>query len=291
MRSRSARWSGRANSSPRCASSSSTSSRAASIAPRSPHLHVEPCRPARGLGPDDAPEDEALRERVAAEPVRPVHAGRALADRVEPFHLRGVGLRVDEDAAHRVVRGRRDLHRRRRDVEHREVDELAVHARQPLEDRLAVEVRHVEQDAAVRGSAALRDLRVVGESDAVARGQLEPLGVVALHEALARRVAQDPALAADGLGHERARGLLREDHPRGVELDELHVPQAGSRPRPRAAWRRRCSRRAGTTTGARCACARPRRGRRRRRRRAGASRRRRRTRRRRTPGRRARAGG
>ena len=78
-------------------------------------------------------------------------------------------------------------------------------------------------------AAALGDLRVVGEGDAVAGGQLEPLGVVALHEALAVGVAQDPALAADGFGHQRAGRFLRRDHPGGVELHELHVAQAAPR--------------------------------------------------------------
>ena len=84
------------------------------------------------------------------------------------------------------------------------------------------------------GSAALGDLGVVGERDAVAGGELEPLRVVALHEALAGGVAQDPALAAHGLGDERPRGLLREDHPRRVELDELHVAQPAARLRGQA---------------------------------------------------------
>ena len=97
-----------------------------------------------------------------------------------------------------------------------------------VEDHVAVEVRDVEEHAAVLGSAALRDLGVVGQRDAVARRELEPLRVVALHEALAGGVAQDPALAAHRLGHERPRGLLRIDHPGGVELDELHVAQAAA---------------------------------------------------------------
>ena len=91
--------------------------------------------------------------------------------------------------------------------------------------KFAVEVGDVEQHAAVLGSAALGDLGVVGQGDAVARGELEPLRVVALHEALARGVAQDAALAAHGLGDQRPCRLLREDHPGRVELDELHVAQ------------------------------------------------------------------
>ena len=55
------------------------------------------------------------------------------------------------------------------------------------------------------GAAPFGDLRVVGERDAVARRELEPLGVVALHEALAESVPQDPALAAHRLRDQRAR--------------------------------------------------------------------------------------
>ncbi len=92
-----------------------------------------------------------------------------------------------------------------------------------LEDELAREVRDVEQHAAVGGAAALEDLRVVRQRDPVAGGELAALGVVALHEALPVRVAQDAALAAHGLGHEGARGVLRRDHAGRVELHELHV--------------------------------------------------------------------
>ena len=98
----------------------------ASLVDRRPvaYLRVERRRPARSLPAHDPAEDEALRQRVAAQPVRAVDAARAFADRVEPLHVRRVRAGVDADAAHRVVRSRRDLHRRRRDVEHRQVDEL-----------------------------------------------------------------------------------------------------------------------------------------------------------------------
>ena len=153
-------------------------------------------------------------------------ARRAFADRVEPFDIGRVRLGVDEHSAHRVMRRRRDLHGRRRDVEHREVDELPVHPGKALQDRVAVEMRDVEQHAAVRRSSALGDLQVVGKGDTVARRELHALRVVALHEALAGGVPQDPALAANCLGHEDARGLLGRDHPGRMELDELHVAQA-----------------------------------------------------------------
>src|ERR687891_357959 len=94
------------------------------------NLHVEVCGRARRRSPDDPTEDEALGERVAAETVRAVDTRSALADGKEPRDVGFVRLRVDAHAAHRVMGRRRDLHRRRRDVVHREVDELPIHARQ-----------------------------------------------------------------------------------------------------------------------------------------------------------------
>ena len=79
-------------------------------------------------------EHDGLGQRVPAEPVGAVQSGGALARRVQADHVGGVGLGLDHDAAHRVVRGRRDLHRLARDVEHLVLDELAVHAGQLRQD-------------------------------------------------------------------------------------------------------------------------------------------------------------
>ena len=54
------------------------------------------------------------------------------------------------------------------------------------------------------------------------------LGEVVPHEPVAVDVAQDPALAADGLRDEEAAHARRPDHPGRVELDELHVDQLGA---------------------------------------------------------------
>ena len=81
-----------------------------------------------------------------------------------PDHLGGVGLGLDDDPAHRVVRGRRDLHPLARDVEHLVLDELAVHARQLRDDEVLARVGDVEEHAAVRPAPALRDLGVVGRA-------------------------------------------------------------------------------------------------------------------------------
>ena len=55
------------------------------------------------------------------------------------------------------------------------------------------------------------------------------LGQVPGHEPLAVLVAQDAALAADGLGDEQALHARRPDHSGRVELHELHVDQLGAR--------------------------------------------------------------
>ncbi len=79
------------------------------------------------------------------------------------------------------------------------------------------------------GLAALRQGRhplgrlVVGRCVLVA----PILGEVGPHEPLAVLVAQDPALAADRLGHEQPADAGWPDHPGRVELDELHVDQVG----------------------------------------------------------------
>ena len=84
-----------------------------------------------------------------------------------------------------------------------------------VDDHVLARVRDVEEHATVRPAAALGDLRVVRQRDAVARAQLHALGVVAGHEPLAERVVQTAALAAHRLGHQRAGGLLGATMPVG----------------------------------------------------------------------------
>ena len=98
-----------------------------------------------------------------------------------------------------------------------------------LAHRVGRQVRDVEEDAAARRAAALGHLGVDRARDDVAGRELHPLGVVALHEALAVRVAEHAALAAHGLGHQQARDARRPDHPGRVELDELHVDELRAR--------------------------------------------------------------
>ena len=132
----------------------------------------------------------------------------------------GVGLH----AAHDVVAAGLDVDRLARDVHAREVapdvDDLA----QRLERALARDLGDVQRDRAVREAAALVDLGLLGARDDVAGGQLDLVGRVLLHEALALGVVEVRALAAGALGDEdpvaRQRGR--------VVLDHLHVHQRGA---------------------------------------------------------------
>ena len=151
-----------------------------------------------------------------------MHAGGRLADGEEPLDGRGARPRVDLDATHAVVGGGRDLHGLLGYV-HTLLHKLLVHVRQPVLDVAGVAVGNVEQHRPVRGAAAVTDLAVVGARHDIARVELHVLGRVPLHEAFALIVVQATALPPDGLGHEPSVHLLGLDHPRRVELDELHV--------------------------------------------------------------------
>ena len=215
---------------------------------------------ARGVRAGALAEDQQVRKRVPAQPVRPVQSGGALSCREEARNARHLRLRVDAHSAHDVVRGWSDLHRLPGDVDVRELEELVIHARQLLaDDRLGVrqpplDPGDVEKDAAVRAPAALADLAHDAARDVVAgeelRGPARALvalgvappfllvvgGLAAIvlrdgveEEAPAFLVEQHPALAADALGDEDALHAGRPDHPGGMELDELHVDQLGAR--------------------------------------------------------------
>jgi hypothetical protein len=135
--------------------------------------------------------------------------------------LQHLAVVVGRDAAHRVVRGRHDRHRLGHGVD-AEVGagELGDVGKLRLED-LGTEVRAVEVDVVLVGSGAapFEHLLDHAAGDDVARGEVLDGGGVALHEALARGVAQDRALTAGALGEQDAEA--RETGR--VELEELDV--------------------------------------------------------------------
>ena len=117
-------------------------------------------------------EHEQVGQRVAAQPVRPVHAAGDLARREQPGHPGGLGVGVDLHPAHHVVAGGPDLHRLGGDVDLGQLLELVVHRRQPLADVLRRPPRgDVEEDAAVRRPAAGLHLAVDRAGDLVTREQ------------------------------------------------------------------------------------------------------------------------
>ncbi len=166
---------------------------------------------------------EQLDQRVPAEPVRAVQPARRFADGVQPLHTRAVVLGAHPHAAHRVVCGGRDFHGCGGDVQELQLHQRVVHAWQPLHDRLARKMRDIQQHASARRAAARLDLGVARERNAVACGELHPLGVVALHETLAERVAEDAALAARCLRHERTGRVHRLEEAGRMELHELRI--------------------------------------------------------------------
>ena len=130
-------------------------SRRRSLHDRAPVRRAQPSS-GRPHAPTISTEDHTLGERVAAQTIGTVHAGRTLSDRVQPLDVGQMRLGLDADAAHRVVRGGRDLHRHTRDVQHRQVNELPVHTRKPAEHQLAAQLRDVEQHPAVAPCRAPR---------------------------------------------------------------------------------------------------------------------------------------
>ena len=78
-----------------------------------------------------------------------------------------MGERVDPDAAHRVVRGWRNLHRFTRDI-NPDGPELFVHARQTGMDDFACQAAYVQPDAAVLAATTGHDFAIVRQRHPVA---------------------------------------------------------------------------------------------------------------------------
>ena len=175
------------------------------------------------------PEDQDVAQGVAPEPVGPVQPGRRPPGGEESGDAARPGLGIHPDAAHGVVDGGPHLHRLPGDVDARQGLELLAHGGELLADLGGAALAgDVQVGAAVGGAAARLHLLVDGAGDHVAAGEVHLDRVVALHEALARGVAEDPALAAHRLGDQDAARSGRPDHPGGMELDELHVLQLGA---------------------------------------------------------------
>ena len=129
---------------------------------------------------------------------------------------------VDPDAAAGVVRSRHHRQQVARDVD-AVLEAAAVHLRELGADALR---RHVAGDVEVHvGHAQTQHLGVDAARDHVARREVAPLGVVALHERLAFLVHQPRAGATDGFRDQEARRVAVVERGR-VELDVLGVDHA-----------------------------------------------------------------
>ncbi len=130
-----------------------------------------------------------------------VHSGHHM--RVVAQHL---SVHVGRNAAHRVVGGGKDGHRLGDRIDTQiGAGELGDVGQLGLQ-HLGAEVGAVEQHVVLvrTGAAALQHLHHHRPGDDVAGREILDGGRVALHEALARRVAQDRPLAAGALGQQDA---------------------------------------------------------------------------------------
>jgi hypothetical protein len=176
-------------------------------------------------GEEPPPKNEGVEQRVRSEAVAAVHghAGH-LASGVQARDV-GLPVHVGLHPAHDVVVARLDVDRLLGDVH---AGEVAAHVHdlpQCLVDALARHDGDVESHGAVGEAPALVDLGLLGARDYVARGELELVRRVLLHEALALGVVQVSAFAARALGDQKAVALERG----GVVLHHLHVHERRTR--------------------------------------------------------------
>ena len=130
----------------------------------------------------DAAEHRRIRDTVAAETVRAVHAARILARDEQPFAL-GRAIGGELDAAHHVVRGRHDFDLAGGEIE-AAIGAALDHSLELAAHVVGTQMRHAEPHAAVRRRAARAHLGEDRARDDVARRALVAR-IVAVHEALA----------------------------------------------------------------------------------------------------------
>src|SRR2546428_11733465 len=123
--------------------------------------------------------------------------------------------------------GRRDFHRRFRDIDIRQPEKLLVHRRKFVLAFWGAGVASIQVRAAVLRAPSRLDFFVNGPGHHVARGELFLLGVDLEHEALALAVGQVATLPADGLRDQDAPNAGRPDHAGGVELHHFRIEDLG----------------------------------------------------------------
>ncbi len=157
--------------------------------------------------------DHRLQQRIRSEPVGAMRArGRNLAAGPEAVD-RAAAAVVHRDAAHVVVRGRRDRDDLRGGID-AGGDAACMHGRKFLGEACTQRLPRIEE-----GAAPGRDLGKHAAGHDVARRELGER-MARRHEAFAAGVDQYRAFAAQRLGRERRR--IAADHDRGrVELHEF----------------------------------------------------------------------
>ena len=143
------------------------------------------------------------------------------AGRVKPWHCRRGGFRIDPDASHHIVACGSYFHGPLGDIHIGQFEELVIHAGELLLYVFRGLMGDIQEGTAVLGAASFAYFGIYGPRDNVTRGELHALGIVFLHEALARFVAKDAALAADGFGDQNTLHAGRPHHARRMELNEL----------------------------------------------------------------------
>src|SRR3954464_12450668 len=205
-------------------------------------------------------KNQQVRQRVAAQSVRTVQSRATFSGGEESGQRRHLGITIDANAAHHVMRRRADFHRLLGDVDVRQLLELVVHARKFFADmlfaigELAAYPRDVEKHSSVRAAPAFahffhdraRDV-IPGEQLGRATRILVALGVspafffvvrslvsivlgnVGEYESATFLVDENPAFAAHAFSDQNTAHTRWPHHSRRVELNEFHVLQSGAR--------------------------------------------------------------
>ena len=103
------------------------------------------------------------------------------------------------------------------------------HGVQPLLDNTGWQVGHAQVNAAVFGAPPLLYLKINAPRGKIPAGKLHLLRVVSCHETLAVFVKKSAAFTPHRLGYQMPGHRLRDDVTGGVELEDLHINQFGSR--------------------------------------------------------------
>src|SRR5262249_47862966 len=196
-------------------------------------------------------EYQKVGQRVSAEPVRSMQSAAAFTRSEKTGNGRHLSFGVNANATHDVVRSRPDFHRRRCNVDIRELLELVIHAGQLALDVLCrvghffFDPRNIEIHPSGRPSPPRFNLTHNASRDVIAGEQFRRTasGLVSLavfpslefvvgslsfisvrdvikHESLAGAVPQDTAFAPNPFGDQDTGDTRGPYHTGGMELHE-----------------------------------------------------------------------